>query len=68
MIENKTLTGGDGEVLHPQDRVYSYDIDSKRYYGILQLNDDHPEVSEWYVEYDDGNECAVLQPNLIFKA
>lgn len=53
------------------DRVYSYDyIEGKpiRCYGTLYKNEDFPEVSEWYIEYDDGQECAVLDMSLVFKA
>lgn len=64
---NATI-GSNNNVLHNGDRVYSYDLDSKRYYGTLYKNEDYPEVSEWYIEYDDGNECAVIDINLVFKA
>lgn len=63
---------GDGQVLHEGDRVYSYDYDKNlkpsRCYGTLHKNEDFPEVSEWYITYDDGQECAVLEMSLVFKA
>jgi hypothetical protein len=63
---------GDGQVLHEGDRVYSYGYDDKwkpqRVYGTLHKNEDFPEVSEWYIAYDDGQECAVLEMSLVFKA
>jgi hypothetical protein len=64
---------GDGQVLHEGDRVYSYDYDletfaPQRCYGTLHKNEDYPEVSEWYIAYDDGQECAVLEMSLVFKA
>ena len=63
---------GDGHVLHEGDRVYSYGYDDnwkpKRLYGTLHKNEDFPEVSEWYIDYDDGQECAVLDMSLVFKA
>lgn len=62
---------GDGQKPHQGDRVYSYDyIEGKptRCYGTLHKNEDYPEVSEWYIEYDDGQECAVLDMSLVFKA
>lgn len=63
---------GDGQVLHEGDRVYSYDYDKNlkpsRYYGTLHKNEDYPNVSEWYIAYDDGQECAVLEMSLVFKA
>ena len=63
---------GDGQVLHEGDRVYSYDYDKNlkpsRCYGTLHKNEDYPEVSEWYIAYDDGQECAVLEMSLVFKA
>jgi hypothetical protein len=63
----------DGKVLYEGDRVYSYDYDvenfaPKKCYGTLHKNKDYPEVSEWYIAYDDGQECAVLQMSLVFKA
>jgi hypothetical protein len=63
---------GDGQVLHEGDRVYSYGYDDKwkpqRLYGTLHKNEDYPEVSDWYIAYDDGQECAVLEMSLVFKA
>jgi len=64
---------GDGQVLHEGDRVYSYDynvetVAPQRCYGTLHKNEDFPEVSEWYIAYDDGQECAVLEMSLVFKA
>lgn len=54
----------DGKTLHEGDRVYSYDLDSKRYYGTLHKNSD----DTWFVVYDDGNECLVVEFSLIWKA
>lgn len=65
-------TDGDGQRLHDGDRVYSYgynkDMKPERLYGTLHKNEDYPEVSEWYIAYDDGEECAVLELSLVFKA
>lgn len=62
---------GDGQVLHEGDRVYSYGYDDnwkpQRLYGTLHKNEDFPTVSEWYIAYDDGQECAVLEMSLVFK-
>lgn len=62
-VENKTLKEG--------DRVYSFDYDKdlkpSRYYGTLHKNTDYPHVSEWYIAYDDGHDCAVLDMSLVFK-
>jgi len=78
--ENQNLTNalsaisfdGDGNILYEGDRVYSYGFDDKwrpqRLYGTLHKNEDHPDVSEWYIAYDDGQECAVLDMSLVFKA
>jgi hypothetical protein len=57
-----------GNILHEGDRVFAYDLDSKRVYGTLYRNKDYPEVSEWYVQYDDGEDCAVLDFSLLWKA
>jgi hypothetical protein len=58
---------GDGNVLHEGDRVFSYKLGG-RCYGTLHKNVDYPNVSEWYINYDDGEECAVLEIKLVFKA
>ena len=47
------------------DRVYSFDIDGSVVYGVLYKNDTG--FSEWYIKYDDGEECAVLDLSLVFK-
>lgn len=62
------LLDGTGQILHEGDRVYAYDINGKRVYGTLLPNDEYKDVSEWYVKYDDGAECAVLDFNFIWKA
>ncbi len=64
---------GNGQVLQEGDRVYSYDYDvalvePQRCYGTLHKNEDYPQVSDWYIAYDDGQECAVLNMSLVFKA
>lgn len=48
------------------DNVYSFDHSGKKQYGIIHKNIDFPEISEWYIKYDDGEECAVLDLNLVF--
>lgn len=71
-VLTKQALDGDGRVLHEGDRVFSYDYDEqltiRRMYGTLHKNEDFPHVSEWYVAYDDGEECAVLDMSSIFKA
>lgn len=62
------LIDGNGEELSHGERVYSFDFDGKKYYGTLYKNEDYPEVSLWYIKYDDGNEFAVLEYKLVFKA
>ena len=72
MLSPAVPIDGDGRVLHEGDRVYSYGYDDnwkpKRLYGTLHKNEDFPEVSKWYIAYDDGQECAVLEMSLVFKA
>ena len=67
-MNHKIPLDGEGKRLYEGDRVYTYDFDNTRVYGTLLPNDDYKEVSEWYVEYDDGVACAVLDFNQIFKA
>lgn len=62
---------GEGQRLHEGDRVYTYDAfaaNQTRIYGTLYKNSEYPEVSEWYVDYDDANQCAVLDFGLLWKA
>jgi hypothetical protein len=72
MAENKTAIAAHGETLHDGDMVYTHDYNNDgkvvRFYGTLYVNEDNPEVSDWCIAYDDGNECAVLEMNLVFKA
>jgi|LakMenE01Jun11ns_1017448.scaffolds.fasta_scaffold7577049_1 hypothetical protein len=49
------------------DRVYTYDLDNSKCFGTIHKNKEYPNVSEWYVKYDDGQECAVLDLSLIIK-
>jgi hypothetical protein len=63
------LIDGDGQKLHLQDRVYTYEaFTNERIYGTLYKNSDFPNVSDYYVSYDDGEDCAVLDFKTIFKA
>jgi hypothetical protein len=65
------LIDGDGQVLHEGYRVFTHEFTNNgwcKYYGTLHKNEDYPEVSEWYIDYDDGQECAVLEMSLVFKA
>ena len=41
-------------------RVYAFDIDGSKCYGTLHKNTEYQNISEWYIAYDDGHECAVL--------
>lgn len=56
-----------GNKLNAGDRVFCYDIDGSKQYGILQPNE-YKHVSDWCVFYDDGEDCAVLDFNSLFKA
>jgi hypothetical protein len=63
------LIDGDGQKLHLQDRVYTYEaFTNERVYGTLYKNSEFPNVSDYYVSYDDGEDCAVLDFTTIFKA
>ncbi len=60
-----------GQLLQAGDRVYSYDYDDngkpQRVYGNFYKNIEYPQVSDWYIAYDDGKECAVLDMATVFK-
>jgi hypothetical protein len=65
------LIDGDGQKLHEGDRVFTYDAfasNHERIYGTLYKNSEFPNVSDYYVSYDDGEDCAVLDFTTIFKA
>lgn len=50
------------------DRVFSYELDGSQVFGTIHKNKDNPDVSEWYIRYDDGEECAVLDISIVFHA
>lgn len=65
------IADADNNPLHEWDRVYTHDyLDGNitRFYGNLRVNENNPEVSAWYIEYDDGESCAVLDFGLVYKA
>lgn len=63
---------GNGWKLFEGDRVYTHDYDKSgrviRCYGTLHKNEDYPNVSDYYIAYDDGGEFAVLEMGLVYKA
>lgn len=48
------------------DRVYAHGLDSKKYHGTIHKNTEFPNISEWYVKYDDGKECAIIDIDSVF--
>ncbi len=68
MKNDEPIIDPQGFELNVGDRVCAFDLDGHKYEGILLLNSDHPHVSKYYVKYDDGNECDVLDLKLIWKA
>lgn len=50
-----------------RDRVFVHDMNGDRCYGFIRKNVDHPNVSEWYIEYDDGKQMAVLDLNQVYQ-
>lgn len=49
------------------DRVFTYGFDYEQQNGTIHKNTEHPDVSEWYIKYDDGEEFAVLDINGVYK-
>ena len=41
-------------------RVYTYDSFGFEQKGTIHQNSEYPDVSDYYITYDDGEECAVL--------
>jgi hypothetical protein len=70
-MKNNNPIDGNSEELNEGDRVFTYEYTftpaNSRTFGTLHKNIEYPEVSEWYVKYDDGEECAVLDFRFIFK-
>ena len=48
------------------DRVYCYYF-GKIINGTIHKNVEFPKVSKYYIKYDDGEECAVLDINQVYK-
>ena len=62
---------GDGQTLHEGDRVFTHGFTDSgwgRHYGSLHKNEEFPNVSDWWIDYDDGEQCAVLDFADVFKA
>ena len=62
---------GYGNILQEGDRVYTHgftDNGRGRHYGSLHKNDEFPNVSDWFIDYDDGEQYAVLDFDDVFKA
>lgn len=49
------------------DRVFSYGFGYEQHDGTIYKNTEHPEVSEWYIKYDDGEESAVVDINGVYR-
>lgn len=62
------ILDGNDEIVKVGDRVYSFDFDGTACYGVLCKNKDNPEVSQFYIQYDDGEDCAVLDISIVFKS
>ena len=53
------------------DSVYTYGYDGSdnvygKFYGTIHLNTEYPQVSDWYIKFDDGQEFAVLEIDLVY--
>lgn len=48
------------------DRVFSYGFGYEKHNGTIYKNSENPNVSEWYIQYDDGLDCAVLDINAVY--
>ena len=49
------------------ERVSTFDINGMVLYGTIHKNIDFPQVSQWYIRFDDGIECAVVDESLVIK-
>ena len=56
----------DNNLLKEGDRVYCYDLDGQtKVYGTIHYNDIISNT--WYIKYDDGDECLVLDFAVVWK-
>jgi len=57
----------DSQIFNEGERVYVFDFDCKQLNGTIHKNIDYPDVSEWFIKYDDGEEYAVIDINSVYK-
>ena len=67
MEDESVEMDGDGHTLHEGDRVFTHGFGCERHYGTLHRNTEFPEVSDWWIEYDDKEQFAVLDFADVFK-
>jgi hypothetical protein len=64
------MKDGNGKELKVGDRVWAFDFDGTKCYGVLCEND-YPMTSAdypYYIKYDDGAENLVVDFSLVWKA
>jgi len=66
-LENKKTMKAEEQKFKEGDRVFVYGFGNEQHNGTIHKNTEHPEVSEWYIKFDDGEECAVLDINCVYK-
>ena len=66
-MTNETTMGKCHIAMKEGDRVFTYGYRYEVHEGTIHKNTEYPEVSEWYIKYDDGSEFAVLNINGVYK-
>lgn len=61
-------TEGTGKEIFDGMRVFTNDLDGSRQYGTLRQGETFRGPEDWYVEYDDGQSCIVLDFSTIYDA
>lgn len=61
-----SLICNENTIIHHGERVYTLDFGYIQAFGTLKY--DAEAFYPWYIEYDDGQEYAVLEPFTVFKA
>ena len=56
-----------GIELKAGDKVGTYDMNGKFYKGILKQDESCTVCDGWYVDYEDGKSCAVLEFSFLYK-
>ena len=58
---------GNGILLNKGDKVFAFDIDGSKQKGILIKGKTCRGEDDWYVHYEDGEDCLVIEFSTLWK-